>query len=261
MISRALLLSAALHLLVHPAAAQGVEYAPGTTRYRVSTTTHGSQTTPLGSSDFELGIEQQITLELARQARDTLLATVTLDSINVSGAGAMADVSALRGAKFVSLVSPTGRVYSTKAPTNANPLVAQLAEGIARFLPTYRPDLQPGATWSDTTVGRTSQQGMDLDRTVISTYTVGQDTTIGGVKAYKVARVTSVKAAGSGTPQGTPVSMESSSTSDGAFFLSATGLFLGASSNDDVDLKLKILAQGAEISMKQNARTRVEPMP
>jgi hypothetical protein len=261
MIARALLFSAALLPLARPAAAQGVEYADGTTRYRVSTTTKGVQTTPLGSSDFELGIQQQITLNLARQAKDTLLATVTLDSINVSGAGALADVSALRGAQFVSLVSPTGRVYSTKAPPNANPLVAQLAEGIARFLPTYRSDLKPGATWSDTTVGRMSQQGMDLDRTIVSNYTVQHDTTIGGVKAYKVARVTSVKAAGSGTPQGTPVSMESSSTSNGAFFLSEKGVFLGATSTDDVDLKLKILAQGAEISMKQNAQTLVEPLP
>ena len=260
MIARALLLAALLPL-ASPIAAQGVEYAAGTTRYRVSTTTKGSQTTPLGSSDFELGIQQQITLILARQAKDTLLATVTLDSIDVSGAGGMVDVSALRGAQFVSLVSPTGRVYSTKAPANANPLVAQLAEGIARFLPSYRPDLRLGATWADTTVGRVSQQGMDLDRTIVSNYTVQRDTTIAGMKAYKVARVTSVKAAGSGTPQGTPVSMESSSTSHGAFFLSETGVFLGATSNDDVDLKLKILAQGAEISMKQNAETRIEPMP
>ena len=154
MIARVLLLAAALLPFAGTIAAQGVEYAAGTSRYRVSTTTKGSQTTPLGSSDFELGIEQQVTLNLARQAKDTLLATVTLDSINVSGAAAMPDVSALRGVQFVSLVSPTGRVYSTRAPTNTNPLVAQLAEGIARFLPAYRADLTPGATWSDTTVGR-----------------------------------------------------------------------------------------------------------
>lgn len=260
MIARALLLVAAALPLAR-ASSQGLEYADGTTRYRVSTTTTGSQTTPLGSSDFELGIQQQITLNLARQGRDTLLATVTLDSISISGAAAMADVSALRGARFVSLVSPTGRVYSTKAPANANPLVAQLAEGIARFLPAYRADLRLGATWSDTTVGRVTQQGMELDRSVVSNFAVQHDTTIGGVRAFKVSRVTSVKAAGSGKPQGTPVSMESSSTSNGAFFLGANGVFLGATSTDDVDLKLKILAQGAEISMKQKAQTRIEPLP
>ena len=92
----------------------------------------------------------------------------------------------------------------------------------------------------------------------MSNFRVEHDTTIGGVKAFKVARVTSVKAAGSGSAQGTPISMESSGTSNGAFFVSTKGVFLGGSSNEDVNLKLKILAQGAEISMKQNAQTKIE---
>jgi hypothetical protein len=257
---RAALVCTLLLLGVLPLAAQEVEYAAGTTHYRVSTMTKGTQSTPMGSSGFELGMQQQITLNLARQSKDTMLATVTLDSIALSGAGAVTDVSALMGAKFVSLVSPTGRVYSTHAPANANPLVSQIAEGIMRFLPSYRTNLKTGTTWADTTEGKVSQQGMELDRTIVSNFTVEHDTTIAGVKAFKVARVTSVKAAGSGTPQGTPVSMESSSTSNGAFFVSTKGVFLGGSSNDDVNLTLKILAQGAEISMKQNAQTKIEPI-
>ena len=260
MIARLALLSSALLALAAPAGAQGIEYTDGTTRYRVSTTTTGSQTTPLGSSNFELGVQQQITLNLARQAKDTLLATVTLDSISLTGAAAIADVSSLRGAKFVSLVSPTGRVYSSKSPTSSDPVASQLAEGIVRILPAYHPNLKQGVTWADTSSGKVTQQGMELDRTVVSNFTVEHDTTIGGVRAFKVARVTSVKAAGSGTPQGTPVSMESSSTSNGKFYLSTKGVFLGATSIDDVNLRLKILAQGAEISLKQNAQTRIEPI-
>jgi len=257
---RLALLSSALVALSVRAGAQGIEYADGTTRYRVSTSTTGSQVTPLGSSKFELGVQQQITLNLARQAKDTLRATVTLDSISLTGAASVADVSTLRGAKFVSLVSPTGRVYSTTSPTGVDPMAAQLAEGIVRILPSYHPNLKQGVTWADTSTGKVMQQGMELDRTVVSNFTVEHDTTIGGVRAFKVARVTSVKAAGSGTPQGTPVSMESSSTSNGTFYLSATGVFLGATSVDDVNLRLKILAQGAEISLKQNAQTRIEPI-
>ena len=205
-------------------------------------------------------MRQEVTLNLARQSKDTMRATVTLDSIALTGAGEVADVSALRGAKFVSLVSPTGRVYSTQVPANENPLVSQIAEGITRFLPAYRANLKTGTTWADTTAGKVMQQGMELDRTIVSSFTVEHDTTIGGVKAFKVARVTSVKAAGGGSAQGTPVSMESSSTSNGAFFVSTKGVFLGGSSSDDVNLKLRILAQGAEISMRQNAQTKIEPI-
>src|SRR5262245_49444231 len=107
------MLSGALRL-----GAQEVEYAAGTTRYRVSTTTKGTQSTPMGNSGFELGMRQELTLNLARQSKDTILATVTLDSIALTGAGSVVDVRALLGAKFVSLVSPTGRVYSTRSPAN-----------------------------------------------------------------------------------------------------------------------------------------------
>jgi hypothetical protein len=262
MIARSLLLATTLLLGALPlvASAQVVEYAAGTTRYRVSTTTKGSQSSPFGDSNFELGMRQQITLQLAKQAKDTLLATITLDSIDMSGAAAGADVSSLRGARFVSLVSPTGRVYSTKTPSTGNPLVTQIAEGVTRYLPSYHANLKTGLAWSDTTSGKITQQGMEVDRTVVSNFTVEGDTTIDGTKAFKVARVTSVKAAGSGSSQGTPISMESISSSNGAFFVSSNGVFLGATSNDDVNLKLKILAQGAEISMKQSAQTRIEPI-
>jgi hypothetical protein len=258
--ARALLLCGAVSLLARPARAQHVEYLTGTTHYRVTTTTKGSQTTPLGNSDFELAVNQRITLELERQAKDTLLATITLDSIALTGAAGAPDLSGLMGAKFVSLVSPTGRIYSTKPPSNASPLLSQFAEGIARVLPAYRADLRRGATWSDTTAGKMNQQGMDVDRTIIDNYTVEGDTTIAGEKAFKIARVTTARAVGRGDSQGTPVSLESSSTSNGAFFLSARGEFLGGTSTDDVDLTLKILAQGAEISMKQNAHTTIEPV-
>jgi hypothetical protein len=258
--ARALLLCTAVSMLALPARAQNVEYVTGTTHYRVTTTTKGSQTTPLGNSDFELGVDQRITLDLSREARDTLVATITLDSIALTGAPGAPDLSGLMGAKFVSLVSPTGRIYSTKPPSTSNPLLSQFAEGISRFLPAYRAELRQGATWSDTTSGKMNQQGMDVDRTIISNYTVEGDTTIAGEKAFKIARATTARAVGSGSSQGTPVSLESSSTSNGAFFLSAGGVFLGGTSTDDVDLKLKILAQGAEISMKQKAHTTIEPV-
>jgi hypothetical protein len=257
---RVALLSAVLVLGAVPVGAQEVEYAAGTTRYRVSTTTKGTQSTPMGDTGFELGMRQQVTLNLARQSKDTILATVTLDSIALDGADEVAEVAALRGAKFVSLVSPTGRVYSTQGHANQNPLASQIAEGITKFLPAYRAHLKPGATWADTTAGKVTQQGVELDRTIVSSFKVEHDTTIGGVKAFKVARMTSVRAAGSGSTQGTPISMESSGTSNGAFFVSTKGVFLGGSSNDDVNLKLKILAQGAEISMQQNAQTKIEPI-
>jgi hypothetical protein len=197
-------------------------------------------------------------VSLARQAKDTMIATVTLDSITLTGAAAAADVSTLTGARFLSWVSPTGRVYSTKAPEGANPVLAQVTESIARFLPSFRATLKPGATWSDTTTGKVTQQGLQVDRTIISNFTVGRDTTIGGTAAHRIARVTTVKAAGTGSAQGTPISMESVSNSQSSIFLSTKGVYLGGTTDDDINLKIIIPAQSAEITMKQTGRTTID---
>lgn len=257
---RTLVLTSLLTLAALPAAAQVSEYAPGTTRYVVSTSSKGSQLSPMGNNEFELGVRQVITVNLVKQAKDTLAATVTLDSISLTGAAAAADVSTLNGAKFLSWVSPTGKLYSARAPEGANPALAQVTEGISRFLPAFRANLKAGATWTDTTSGKVTQQGMEVDRTIVSTYTVGADTSIGGTRAHRIGRVTAVKAAGSGTAQGTPLKMESASNSQGTFYLSTKGVYLGGVSNDEVTVKLTIPSQGADITMKQNGRTTIEPI-
>ncbi len=245
-------------LLAAPLRAQGIEYATGTKRYHLTTTTKGSQTSPIERQDFQIDAQQQLTVNLAKQAKDTLVATVTLDSMSLKGAQGAFDLSRLQGAKFVTLISPTGKLYSTKPPAGGDPMLAQVTESIARFLPSYRRDMTTGMTWSDTTTGKVTQQGMDVERTIIANYKVLGDTTIDGQSAVKVERISNVKAAGSGTAQGSPVALESATTSNAVFFLSPKGVYLGGRQNDDVNLKITIIAHGAEISIKQTAQSTIE---
>ncbi len=262
MSARLSLVSVALLLLAllaaTPLRAQGVEYAAGTTKYRLVTSMKGTQTSPMGSQDFTADARQQLTVNLAKQTKDTMVATVTLDSFSVKSAQGTPDVSRLLGAQFISYMSPTGRVYSTRTAENADPMLAQVTENVARFLPTYRRDLKPGATWSDTTTGKVTQQGIELDRTVISDYKVVGDTAVAGEKAFKVERASTGKAAGSGSTQGTPISLESTTTSNAVFFLTPGGQYLGGRQNDDIAVKITIIAQGAEITIKQLAESRIE---
>jgi hypothetical protein len=239
--------------LLTPLLAQGVEYAPGTTRYHVTTATKGTQSSPMGSQAFDISVDQKLTVSLARQSKDTLMATLTIDSIGLHSDGPMPDVGKYKGTTLTALLSPTGKVYSTKGPEGADPLLAQLAEGLGRFLPSYRRDLRAGLAWSDTTTGKVTQQGMLVDRTIIADYSVLGDTTVGGEKGFKVKRHSAMKAAGSGTPGGNAVSLESSTTDDATFVVSTAGTYLGGDSIDDIDLKLTIAAQGATIGVKQNA--------
>jgi hypothetical protein len=248
-------------LVAAPLRAQGVEYAPGTTRYKLSTLTKGSQISPMGNQDFQIDARQQLTVNIAKQTRDTMVATVTLDSLSVKSAqGAPPDLSRLLGSKFVSYISPTGRVYSTKAAEGSDPMLAQVTESVARFLPTYRRDMKVGMSWADTVSGKVTQQGLEVDRTIIANYKVTGDTTVDEEQAFKVERASTVKAAGSGSAQGTPISLESATTSNAVFFMSPRGHYLGGRQNDDIAVKITIIAQGAEITIKQLAESRIEPI-
>jgi hypothetical protein len=261
MTARSHLLSAALllaPLVAAPLRAQGVEYAAGTTRYRLSTSTKGSQTSPMGNQDFQMDARQQLTVNIAKQTKDTMVATVTLDSLSVKSAQGAPDLSRLLGSKFVTYISPTGQVYSTKAAEGSDPMLAQVTESVARFLPSYRRDIRAGMTWADTTSGKVTQQGLEVDRTIISNYKVVGDTAVAGEQAFKVERASTVKAAGSGSAQGTPISLESATISNAVFFLSPKGKYLGGRQNDDINVKITILAQNAEITIKQLAESRIE---
>jgi hypothetical protein len=254
-----LALLAAIPIVAAPLRAQGVEYSAGTTRYRISTTTKGTQTSPMANGSFEVGLQQQVTVNLMRHAKDTVTATFTIDSIALKSSGPAPDVSGLVGKKWVSLISPTGKFYSTKGPEGAiDPALGQISEAVSHFLPVYRGNLVAGMTWADTISGKVNQQGMDVERTVVTAYKVSGDTTISGETAIRVARIASVKAAGSGTMQGTPVTMETTGVSNGAFFMTAKGVYLGGANTDDVNLKITILAQNAEINIKQVAQTKTE---
>lgn len=256
-LSMALLIAAPL--AAAPLGAQGVEYAAGTTKYRISTMTKGTQSSPMATGNFEVGLQQQVTVNLMKHAKDTVMATITIDSIALKSSGPAPDVTALIGRHWVSLISPTGKFYSAKPVDGVvDPALSQITEGVSHILPSYRGNLAAGMSWADTVSGKVNQQGMDLDRTSVTTYKVSGDTTIGGQRAMRVERNSNVKAAGSGTMQNTPVTMETVGNSSGAFFLTPKGVYLGGANTDDVNLKITILSQNTEITIKQVAQTKTE---
>ena len=249
----------ALSPLLGSAAAWGQEvaYAPGTASYRVTTVTRGTQRSPMGNQPFAVTIDEQITVALARRAADTLAATLTIDSIALGGSGPAPDMRRYRGSAFVTLVSPTGAVYSMRGPEGGDPVLAQLGESVRNFLPTIRRDLRPGVAWSDSSSGKVTQQGMQVDRTIRSSYTVTGDTVVDGTRAWRLQRHTAVTAAGAGTANGTAVTLASSTAGEATLLISPDGRYLGATSRDDVDLKLTLSTQGIQIDIQQQATQSV----
>lgn len=60
--------------------------------------------------------------------------------------------------------------------------------------------------------------------------------------------------------QGSPVIMEMSGTSAGSFFITPTGTYLGGSSKDDALIKLTVIQQNMEVTIKQNGIKKTEPI-
>ncbi len=238
--------------------AQSVELAPGTMRYRLVGVTKGTQTTPAGSQSFEVGVLQQITVNLAKTSKDTVKATMTLDTIDVKSQTGGPDLSKLKGAAFIAMMSPTGKVYSAKGPDGLDPVLGQVVEGVTRILPTFRTNLVKGYSWSDTATTKSNQQGIDVSRTTVTKFTVAGDTTIAGQKALKVDRVTSIKAGGAGSMGGTALTMESEGSSIGAFYITVAGVYLGSNANDSLSTKMSVVGQNYEVLIKQNGTTNVE---
>lgn len=243
------------------AAAQQVEYLPSVARYRVTRTTTGTQESPMGSQRLDITVEQQLTLTLARRAADTLVASITIDSISLRSTSPLADVGAYRGAVFTALLSPTGRVYSSRAPEGADPLLVQLAEAMAKFLPAWRGPLVAGASWADTSSGRFAQQAVDVDRTIVTEYVVAGDTTVEGTAAVALRRRATMKASGRGKVNTNDVALETSSLGDALLFVTRDGRYLGGGATEDINLKLTIVAVGADVVVRQKTVQQVRPIP
>jgi hypothetical protein len=243
------------------ASAQTFEYAPSSGQYRLTSTTKGAQEAMGQKQEFESSNSQLLTVTVARASKDTMAMTVVLDSITAVGPMGMIPpgLDKLIGIRVSTKLSPFGAVYSAVGPTDttiAN--VAQITDEISRFLPRIRGRLSAASTWTDTTTGKVKQNGLDIDRQVIAKYTVLRDTSVAGERAWKIARETNTSLAGSGAPQGQPMTMEGTATGKGTLFLSQKGVFVGSTSEDQANIKITLAANGMEIGVTTTANTRIE---
>ena len=255
----ALTLSLALPSL---ALAQGFEYAPGNAQFRITQKVKVSQEVMGNKQEGESNGMQLFSLALSRPARDTALATYTVDSVYATTMmGTVAPfLDRMKGMKVEVRLNPTtGVVYSSKGPTDQEvPNAGALVTALGNYLPKMRPALAKGATWSDTTVGKVNQFGLELDRKVFSRTEVLKDTTIGGAAAWKLQRNDSTTIAGAGNTPNGPVSMEGSTRSKSTFFMTARGALLGGESGENGGIRMVLSTNGMEVNVTTSTEVKIE---
>jgi hypothetical protein len=252
----ALALAVALPAL---SSAQGFEYAPGTSQYRITQATKASQEAMGQKQELESSSNQLVTITVARASKDTITLSAVVDSVSQIGPmGPVPGVEKLIGLKADAKFSPGGKLYSASARDSSIMGAAGVAEGLGRFLPQIRGRLVKGATWTDTSSGKVKQSGLDVDRKTVTKYAVVGDTVVGGERSWKLTREDSTSLSGSGVTQGQAITMEGTSIGKGAMFVTQKGTFVRAVGDEQSNVKLVLSANGLEINVVSNTNSTVE---
>jgi hypothetical protein len=241
------------------AAAQGFEYAVGTSQYKVTQVTKITQEAMGQKQDMETSFNQVFTSTIQKPSKDTLLVTSIIDSIAVVGPmGPMMGMDKLVGLAVKAKVSPMGVKYSAEGPSDDSlPGAGQQVDALSTLLPKIRGAMKSGSSWVDTTSGKVKQGGIDVDRRVISTYTVAGDTTVGAEKAWKLTRESSTSMSGSGAMQGQAMTLEGTSTGKGTILITQKGVFAGGEGTEDANIKIVLAANGMEVGITQASTTKI----
>jgi hypothetical protein len=249
-----------------PAGAQTFGYAPGTQRYRIETVTQNQRDQNGGRAPMELDYTttQIVTVTLARQSRDTLAMTVTVDSITQQSESdaPKPDLSWEKGVKVVGRVSPTGQVYAFEAPAGADPNMRGLYDGFRYFLPALQSSVATGRSWADTATQRTGRRGQfdSISTQKIVTSHITGDTTVAGQRAWRIERSGSMSLSGQGSEGGKVLRVAGDGTIRGVQVVSVAGVYLGSRATQVMRLVESFQETGDGPASTQTIRSEIHPI-
>ncbi|HJU90960.1 MAG TPA: hypothetical protein VJ672_16365 [Gemmatimonadaceae bacterium] len=242
----------------------GSLYTPGAHRYGFTSLVKREQEHLGTKQSMEITTIQQVSLQLARKARDTLSFDVTLDSSSstASNGAELPNLNGLKGVGIKGTLSPLGKVYAF-APKVAldDELVKQIQTGMSRMLPVFPKGVSVGTSWVDTNVTSVNTGGNDLRTTTIVTSTVLPDTTYDGQPAIRVQRKFAQKMTGKGTQLGQTMEFDGTGDGSGTYYVSRAGVFLGSTETTSSTMTLTLQPSGMSIPVKQSVTSTVQRLP
>ncbi len=265
-LGRTLSLSAALSVLAISALpAQTVAtYAPGSRRYHLMSVISRDQEQDGQHSKFTITNEQIVSVTLAAHAKDTLEFAYTMDSSSVVSDPpvTLPDISGMKGTQVHGVMSPSGKVYTFSSTAQQNdPDMKNLIEGMTRFLVTLPQHPRVGNKWVDTTTNKQESNGAHLDLKTITTSSILGDTTYQGQPAWRVHRAADLSIAGTQSTLDQDLSVDGHGSSDGFYFISSDGVYLGSTSNQTMKMNVTEKTSGKTIPVTQVVTSKVELLP
>ncbi len=250
-----------------PAAApQPLRYAPGTGHYRFESQSHVEQDMmgQISSADLSTGVAMTVAM---RDTAGNLGVAITIDSLAVTLPAGLpapdsAALAAARGSTVRLVTSRAGEPISLAAPESASATVQQIASGFREFLPILppgRPD--SGTTWTDSSSTTLNSQGIPL-----TVHTLRQHRVVGwedhaGTRALHLTTTASYTVSGSGETQGQQIDLSGGGQRSGDAYVSADGVYLGATLNDSSLVNASVVAAGMVLPVRSRTRITFTRLP
>ena len=238
-------------------AAAQPRYAAGTYRYEMVTEMKQRQEVMGSSAEATMRLVQQVSVAVTERHRDTLGITFVIDSIDLDIGRPIPDgmLPDLRGMRMTGTMSPRGRLYELS--TNADSL-ADLADDFRTFFTALPSEIAVGTTWVDTTTMEVSPAGLSLGAlTMVVTSRVAADTTVDGVRAWRLERSSAGTGRGTTSQMGAAMSFEMTATGTGTAYFGKNGVFLGGSGTSDSMATVTVPEHGIRLPITAIGSSRV----
>lgn len=245
------------------AAPAGFAYAPGSHRYRIVVSTVASQEM-MGQRTTDSGtVTRIVSVALTPRAGDTLAVRYAVDSIETTTANPQARemIMAQKGRTASGTLSPLGVPHSFESPVvdTTQQAMRMAMESYRHFFPRVPSRaVKSGDTWADTVTQQFTSAGLSgSSRLVLTSRAVG-DTTFAGSAALRVERTGAVTMSGTGSQGGQPLELEGQGTVNGSAYISLTGLYLGSSETQSMDITVQAPAMSLTIPITQRITSHTE---
>jgi len=242
----------------------GITYAPGSHRYRVTSTVTYLQEARGRKAQVDIDTQQEVTVKVAAHARDTLDYEITLDSITVSSKPQiqLPDVKAYVGLSVTGTMSTGGQVFSLtpSIDSTGNPAVQQFVEGLRHFLVAFPAKARVGSSWADTITATAGPNGQPVDSRTITTSRVAGDTAYAGQKAWRVERSIGTTIKGTVEQAGQQFPVEGNGTGSASYYVSRSGVYLGSTTSQKMTIT-STAPDGSPQPITQTAVSKTELIP
>jgi hypothetical protein len=244
-----------------PGRGREIEYAAGSSRFRIDRFDTVSVTMPDGSAQRQT-YRRSAWLSVRTEERGSgFSAEIALDSLDISGVPVPpASIDSARGTQWTAFVAADGQLTGVEASRQSG-----IGDQVGALLQLLFPRLpgssiRAGARWSDTTDAPTKADNFDVQERAVMQYEAGTPATRRGQSVLPIVATGTFTRDGSGTQFGRTLEMESKGARRFTHFIGVDGTPAGLDGTETNDMTITVPEVGQSIQATQSGSIQVTPI-